>query len=752
MTRRIGGLLLVLIGCSPEAVGLSENAIIDGVPSDREGFVLVHASALLGDFVCSGTVIGEYAVLTARHCMTADDDANARYLPGDLTIQIGAHRARPERTLDVVELMLTGGETRNYAQEGRDLAVVIADAPLGITPIPLADALPTTGDPVTLIGFGERGMGARISGQRYEGATTVTDVYPFDPRSVYSALFNTNDGPAAACPGDSGGAVLDVSGRITGVISYGPSCESTRFNSHSAIADNRAFLDSALARVPGCVDVDPSEGCDTLDATPVVEAQIAGSTGHSLALVGPGIAISGYNRADVYTLPDLTLTFSDVGALSVSEAMLAGDGDTLAVGLRDELAIVSHSAGAYARDRSLAHSTTPDALALSGLALVVGERGPVAPPRPGAARVTLDYTTSAFEPLRADGPPSYGASVATDGSRLAVGAPAGDGATRDGGRAYLYERAGATWAETVVAAPDPVEADRFGQSVALFGDLFFVGAPGDDDVEGDAGAVYVFDALDPSAPPEVLYPERRHHGARFGESLAVDGDRLVVGAPGQGTGVVYVFARRASGEWGRVGHIAPASAALETDFGIALTLWGDRLAATGFALDSFSRPIETFVAVYDLAPATCIGTPTAPPPCVPPPAPDAGVPDAGADGGSDAGADTGSPDTGAPDTGDPDTGAPDTGDPRGGDTSSGGCGCRAAAGGGGEGGESGWLWLLVFGLALVAISRRRVRDRTTMDLDAACPHRRPRCADGPRGRVQQRQHALRRSPHRSRPG
>ncbi len=60
--------------------------------------------------------------------------------------------------------------------------------------------------------------------------------------------------------------------------------------------------------------------------------------------------------------------------------------------------------------------------------------------------------------------------------------------------AYIFQRSGTTWVQSArIEAPDPSPGDRFGDSVALQGDSIVVGAPADDDLGDESGSVYVFE-------------------------------------------------------------------------------------------------------------------------------------------------------------------------------------------------------------------------------------------------------------------
>jgi hypothetical protein len=137
---------------------------------------------------------------------------------------------------------------------------------------------------------------------------------------------------------------------------------------------------------------------------------------------------------------------------------------------------------------------------------------------------------------------------------------------------------------------------RFGYSVSLSGTLMAVGAPDDasadtgigGDPAGDgaecSGAVYVFRHVDGSWVEEA-YIKASNTGAHahFGESVALAGDFLVVGAPyedseargiggdqrGDGardSGAVYVF-RHSGGSWGQEVYVKASSNSALSHFG-----------------------------------------------------------------------------------------------------------------------------------------------------------------------------------------
>ena len=90
----------------------------------------------------------------------------------------------------------------------------------------------------------------------------------------------------------------------------------------------------------------------------------------------------------------------------------------------------------------------------------------------------------------------FGASVATDGTTVVVGAPLDDNAgSINAGAAFIFRRIGSDWIEQqMLEASDRAPENQFGYAVAVSGSTLLVGAPLDDNEEGkDSGAAYFFE-------------------------------------------------------------------------------------------------------------------------------------------------------------------------------------------------------------------------------------------------------------------
>ncbi len=172
----------------------------------------------------------------------------------------------------------------------------------------------------------------------------------------------------------------------------------------------------------------------------------------------------------------------------------------------------------------------------------------------------------------------FGRAVALDGATLLVGAP-GDSATAAyAGAAYVFERGDSTWTLTAkLVAPDGVADDSLGRAVAINGDTVLVGAPGVDGAGLDRGAVYVFErsdgVWDHTATLTAL------DGADYdmlGFSVAIAGDTAVIGAiyANVTRGGACVFERNA-GVWTQGVLLAAPDGIPDDRFGYAVDIAGD---------------------------------------------------------------------------------------------------------------------------------------------------------------------------------
>ncbi|MEZ5398579.1 MAG: hypothetical protein R2729_02855 [Bryobacteraceae bacterium] len=197
---------------------------------------------------------------------------------------------------------------------------------------------------------------------------------------------------------------------------------------------------------------------------------------------------------------------------------------------------------------------------------------------------------------------NFGLSVAVAGNTIVAGAP---NSALSAGAAYVFERAGGVWSQQAHWKASNAESqDSFGRAVAITGGTITVGAPGEDSsatgLNGnqadnssiDSGAVYVFGRSNGSwAQQAYLKASNTDSEDFFGSSVAVDGDTIVVGAPGEdggatgvngnqegrgapNSGAGYVFVRSA-GTWSQQAYLKASNTGIGDEFGTSVTISGD---------------------------------------------------------------------------------------------------------------------------------------------------------------------------------
>jgi len=236
---------------------------------------------------------------------------------------------------------------------------------------------------------------------------------------------------------------------------------------------------------------------------------------------------------------------------------------------------------------------TQDALALIVLPLMLG-----ATTQAARWQVPVDEIAKL---LAYDGAPDdyFGRSAAMDGDIAVLGAADDDDNGNESGSAYVFRRddngtpydpRDDSWlCEDKLLASDGAPADYFGWSVGVSGDLIVVGAPGDDVAGHMTGSAYVFQHDDNGTPedhsddfwPEVakLLNPGMTWGDEFGWSVAISGETIAIGAPGDDTagnraGAAWVFY---GPNWTPVAQMMASDAAPFDGFGAAVAIDGDAL-------------------------------------------------------------------------------------------------------------------------------------------------------------------------------
>lgn len=207
-----------------------------------------------------------------------------------------------------------------------------------------------------------------------------------------------------------------------------------------------------------------------------------------------------------------------------------------------------------------------NAVAINGNTMVVGARfDSTTASQAGAAYVYVlngsTWTQQAVL-LANDGAndDKFGYSVAISEDTIVVGAYQDDSPLSNGGSAYVFVRNGTTWSfQQKLTSSDGVADDEFGNAVGITGEVIVVGSHFVNILgTSDAGSAYIFRRTGTTwTRVQKLLPTAGAFGVfgnYFGESVAVSGNNIVVGATGDNTpetaaGAVYVFVEGVGGSY-----------------------------------------------------------------------------------------------------------------------------------------------------------------------------------------------------------
>ena len=186
----------------------------------------------------------------------------------------------------------------------------------------------------------------------------------------------------------------------------------------------------------------------------------------------------------------------------------------------------------------------------------------------------------------------FGNQVAIDGNTLVVAAYGEDTGGSFAGAAYVFTRSGTSWSQQAkLVASDAQANDRFGTSVAIAGDTVAVGAYWEATGGSMAGAAYVFTRSGTSWSQQAkIQSSDVAADDMFGNSVAIEGDTLVVGASyedtgGTNAGSTYVFTRSGT-TWSQQAKIQSSDIQAYDQFGHSVAIASDTLVVAAYEEDT----------------------------------------------------------------------------------------------------------------------------------------------------------------------
>ena len=220
-------------------------------------------------------------------------------------------------------------------------------------------------------------------------------------------------------------------------------------------------------------------------------------------------------------------------------------------------------------------------------------------------------------PTNGEANDEFGQSVTTYKNYLAVGAPLNDDKGLDAGAVYIYEKINGIWVEKEKIFPDALKAgDQFGISVSMYGKYLIIGtnaetaylyrrdgnswnefkryfptsnggfgtsvsisatemmigAPFDDEILNNSGAVYLYRSGINWNFASKYFPNDPKEDQKFGKAVSVHFSKAVITAPddnenGEFSGAAYVFENIPTIGWTQTKKLIASDGAPDDQFG-----------------------------------------------------------------------------------------------------------------------------------------------------------------------------------------
>jgi hypothetical protein len=204
-------------------------------------------------------------------------------------------------------------------------------------------------------------------------------------------------------------------------------------------------------------------------------------------------------------------------------------------------------------------------------------------------------------PSEGFGDDNFGCDVSISGDALLVGAYRDNYNGASAGSAYVFYRdqdGADNWGRVKLIRPTDGDAyDYFGYAVAVDGDTAVVGAYMDDENGTYSGSAYMSSiamqgGTDNWGQVKKITPSDIAAYDNFGYSVAISGDRVVVGSPydddlGSNSGSAYIFYRDQGGtdNWGQVKKVTATDGVASDYFGRSVHINGDILSVGATGVD-----------------------------------------------------------------------------------------------------------------------------------------------------------------------
>ncbi|UJR36463.1 hypothetical protein I4U23_029187 [Adineta vaga] len=247
-------------GCGRQAIAPLRSRIVGGQEAVPHSWPWLVSLQYRGNHFCGGTLIDEYHVLTAAHCLQDQSWFNS-----DLTVVAGLHTRSKTSEGGVQRKQvskITNHNDYDDVTNQNDIAIIRLASPVTLNShvnlACLSGKQPAVNDNVMIAGWGTTTYEGTSPDSLRQASIVVMDVC----KHVYS-YYNTNKQLCAgnyqytkdSCQGDSGGPLMaEIDGQwvVSGVVSFGDECAKVnKPGVYARVSSYLSWIQSTITRLSG---------------------------------------------------------------------------------------------------------------------------------------------------------------------------------------------------------------------------------------------------------------------------------------------------------------------------------------------------------------------------------------------------------------------------------------------------------------------------------------------------------------------
>ncbi|KAM0253577.1 hypothetical protein ACHAQJ_007249 [Trichoderma viride] len=208
--------------------------IVGGTSASLGEFPYIVSLSTQGSHFCGGVLVNANTVVTAGHCSVDYPASQVKVRAGTLTWASGGVQ------VGVSSITVNPSYTTRNGVPDFDVAVwklsspIQASSSIGYATLPAANSDPAAGSTLTTAGWGTTSENSNSLPSRLN-KVSVPVISRTSCNSEYGVITNNMfcaglaQGGKDSCSGDSGGPIVDASGTLQGLVSWGQGCAEAGF-------------------------------------------------------------------------------------------------------------------------------------------------------------------------------------------------------------------------------------------------------------------------------------------------------------------------------------------------------------------------------------------------------------------------------------------------------------------------------------------------------------------------------------------